>query len=449
MALSTGQKIGWGMADMGITTFVIVKQLLVFSFLTNFLGIDVIVAGWVTSCILVFDLVTDPIIGSMSDRTNSPLGRRAPWMLTGAVVMVGSMIAMFAIPREFDEITIIIWVALTFGLATIGFTMCAVPYSAMAGEITESAKERSSLTGWRAIFASIGILIGGGLWDYIANGTREGHFYAAIWVGCIMVASIWLSVLFTRNTPKKFSPSEVDMVSMAKYVFSNWAFMILTVLFGFITLAISILMAGAPFAATYIVQNEIPSALSPYAESFGILPMMFGPFILGTIVSQPLWVAVSDAFGKTIALIIGLGFYIIMLNIVFNSSPFIDITKVAGLFFLTGIGNGTYHQIPWAMYPDLMDVTRKKTGAAIEGAFSSVWYLGQKIANAFGPFVLSLVLGIYGFQETTTGSTAQTQEALDALIWGMTILPATIFGMTIIGLIFIYFPFAQRVLKQA
>ena len=279
MALSLGQKIGWGFADMGIGTFVIVKQLLVLAFLTNFLGVDVIVAGWVTSCILFFDLVTDPIIGSMSDRTDSPLGRRAPWMLWGAVIMAGSTIAIFAIPDGFSEIMVITWVGATFALATIGFTMCAVPYSAMAGEITESAKERSSLIGWRMVFASIGFLIAGGVWPYIAQDTKEGNLEAAFYIGGVMVAAIWLSVIFTRNTPKKFSPADADLASMARYVFSNWAFVVLVFLYGIMSLAISLIVAGTPFAAIYLVENELPSYLSEFAEQIGIQPMIFVSFV--------------------------------------------------------------------------------------------------------------------------------------------------------------------------
>ena len=69
--LTLGQKAGWGVADMGIVVFVIVKQLLVLSFLTNYLGIPVGLAGVVTTVVLVFDIITDPLIGYCSDCTKS------------------------------------------------------------------------------------------------------------------------------------------------------------------------------------------------------------------------------------------------------------------------------------------------------------------------------------------------------------------------------------------
>ena len=92
--LSLLQKAGWGLADMGIVVFVIVKQLLVLSFLTNYLGIPVGIAGALTTAVLVFDIITDPLVGYLSDRTKSRWGRRAPWMALGALVLVAGMIGL-------------------------------------------------------------------------------------------------------------------------------------------------------------------------------------------------------------------------------------------------------------------------------------------------------------------------------------------------------------------
>jgi len=87
MRLSVWQKVGWGIADMGVVVFIVVKQLLILNYLTSFLGVPVDIAGMVTTGVLVFDIITDPLIGALSDKTNSRFGRRAPWMFVGAVVM--------------------------------------------------------------------------------------------------------------------------------------------------------------------------------------------------------------------------------------------------------------------------------------------------------------------------------------------------------------------------
>jgi GPH family glycoside/pentoside/hexuronide:cation symporter len=84
MALTLGQKAGWGLADLGVVVFVVVKQLLVLAFLTSYLGVPAGIAGAATTGVLVFDMITDPVIGYLSDRTDSRFGRRAPWMVAGS-----------------------------------------------------------------------------------------------------------------------------------------------------------------------------------------------------------------------------------------------------------------------------------------------------------------------------------------------------------------------------
>jgi len=110
MALSLGQKAGWGLADMGVVVFVIVKQLLILNFLTAFLGVPVGVAGFVTTAVLIFDMITDPLIGYFSDRTVSRFGRRAPWMVVGALVMAAGMVALFTVPADLGQTGNLLWV---------------------------------------------------------------------------------------------------------------------------------------------------------------------------------------------------------------------------------------------------------------------------------------------------------------------------------------------------
>ncbi len=136
MSLTTGQKAGWGLADMGIVVFVIVKQLLILAFMNSFLGIPIAMAGAITTAVLVFDIISDPIIGYFSDKTVSRLGRRAPWMLLGAVILAVAIIGLFAVPEGFGTNESLIWVTIFFLIATLGFTMVSIPYGAMAGEMT-------------------------------------------------------------------------------------------------------------------------------------------------------------------------------------------------------------------------------------------------------------------------------------------------------------------------
>jgi len=442
MALSLSQKAGWGLTDMGVVVFVVVKQLLVFAFLTSVLGVPVGLAGAVTTAVLIFDVITDPLVGYLSDRTNSRWGRRAPWMAVGAVVMAGGMIGLFAVPEGLSLWGNIGWVAGFFVLATIGFTMVAIPYGAMSGEITQDPRERSAMTAWRMGFASVGILVGGALIPGLA--ASFGYTTAAIIVSPLIIGAIWLSLWATRKAPRIAAPSSLPPVGMARLVLSNRPFMVLALLYGLMTLAIALITAGLPFAAIYLIVDSGDTMLSGAARALTTLSLLFAAFVVGSILSQAVWVLLSRILTKVGALILGLGLYMALLYLLYTQLPSVDVTLVAGLFVLAGMTNGAYQQIPWAIYPDLMDVTRNETGEAIEGAFSAVWLFGQKVANALAPLVLGAILGLWGWQETTEGQTEQTEAALGALQVSITLVPAVILGLSLLGLAVFFLPALRR-----
>ena len=434
--LSVAQKAGWGLADMGIVVFVIVKQLLVLSFLTNYLNVPVGIAGLLTTSVLIFDIITDPIIGYLSDRTHSRWGRRVPWMVIGALILSGGIIGLFGVPQSLSLFGTIIWVGGFFALATVGFTMVAIPYGATAGEMTQDPKERSTMMGFRMAFASVGILLGGAVIPQLAGGTRDGHFIAAIYVAPIIILSIWGSLWSTRTAPRILSPSARGFMSTWLLVFKNKPFVILVCLYGIMTLAIALITAGLPFAAIYLIFDSGNSLLSPASSALGILSLLFACFVFGSILSQAFWVWMSARLGKVSALIFGLVIYIILLVAIFISLPSVDIMLIAILFVVAGMTNGAYQQIPWAIYPDLMDITRSESGDAIEGAFSAIWLFGQKVANAIAPLILSLILALFGWRESGEGFTDQVPEALRALQNSITILPAFILALAILGLFY-------------
>ena len=434
--LSVGQKAGWGLADMGIVVFVIVKQLLVLSFLTNYLNVPVGIAGLLTTSVLIFDIITDPIVGYLSDRTHSRWGRRVPWMVIGALILSGGIIGLFGVPQSLSLLGTIIWVGGFFALATVGFTMVAIPYGATAGEMTQDPKERSTMMGFRMAFASVGILLGGAVIPQLAGGTRDGHFIAAIYVAPIIILSIWGSLWSTRTAPRILSPSARGFMSTWLLVFKNKPFVILVCLYGIMTLAIALITAGLPFAAIYLIFDSGNSLLSPASSALGILSLLFACFVFGSILSQAFWVWMSARLGKVSALIFGLVIYIILLIAIFVNLPSVDIMLMAILFVVAGMTNGAYQQIPWAIYPDLMDITRSESGDAIEGAFSAIWLFGQKVANAIAPLILSLILALFGWRESGEGFTDQVPEALRALQNSITILPAFILALAILGLFY-------------
>ena len=298
------------------------------------------------------------------------------------------------------------------------------------------------MTAWRMGFASVGILVGGALLPGLAAGM--GYPAAAAVVSPLIVGAIWLSIWSTRKAPRVDLPSSLAPVAMARLVLGNRPFMVLVVLYGVMTMAIALITAGLPFAAIYLIVDSGDTLLSGAARALTTLSLLFAAFVVGSILSQAIWVGVSRLLGKAGALVLGLLLYVALLYGLFTQLPSADVTWIAALFVLAGMTNGAYQQIPWAMYPDLMDVTRAETGEAIEGAFSALWLFGQKVANAVAPLLLGAILAGFGWQETTQGQVDQTDAALGALRMSITLVPAAILALAVIGLVALYLPSLRR-----
>ena len=444
MALTWGQKAGWGLADMGVNVFVVVKQLLVFTFLTTFLGVPPGVAGLVTFSVLAFDVVTDPIVGYLSDRSRSRWGRRAPWIAVGALILAVSIVALFAVPEGMGWQANALWVTVFFGLASVGFTFVAIPYGAMAGEMTQDPVERSTMMAFRMTFASLGLLTAGALVPALAGNTRAGYASAVLVVAPVVVLTIWGMLAATRHAPQIATPATEGFGTVLRLVLGNRPFAVLVALYGVLTLGVALIAAGLQLAALYLM-TDAPGALSGLTGALGIFSTLFAMFILGSVISQFPWVWASARWGKVSALMMGLALYVVVLAVVWASLPATGVTAMAGLFLLAGAANGAYQQIPWAMYPDLMDVTRARDGTAIEGAFSAVWLFGQKVANALAPLALGVILQAAGWQASAQGVVTQTDAALSALRIALTLVPAAIFVAGGVGLWWVYRPLARHV----
>lgn len=121
------------------------------------------------------------------------------------MVMAAGMVGLFSVPAGLTGPAGLPWVLGCFVLATLGFTMVAIAYGAMSGEITPDPTERSAMTAWRMGLASLGLPVGSALIPAIAAG--PGYSVAAFAVSPPIVGAIWLSVFATRKAPRRIVAS--------------------------------------------------------------------------------------------------------------------------------------------------------------------------------------------------------------------------------------------------
>ena len=427
-------KMGYGVADLGINVFVVVKQILLLYFLTDVLAVPVGLAALITGSVLVLDIFTDPLMGWISDRTPSAVWRRRIYLPIGALLLASAVYLTFSPPLGWSRNAQAFWVWGFFALASLGFTAVVIPYSAMVAELTRDPIQRSQLLAWRMASAAFGLLLAGALWPILASPEGQASSRAALIFAPLILLPILIAFWVTRGF---HSPSSTAIAFSAQIraALKSRAFVMITLLYGVQTLATALLAAGIPYAARQLFTKADAVLLRPLVEPLGVQASIFAFFILGAMVSQPLWATLSGRYGKLWTYRLSTLYYgvtlLLLVPVLWGSS----LDLLCFFVLLLGIGNGAYQQVPWSLAADISAETAAKEAVKLEGSFAGFWLLGQKIANAIGPMLFGLLLALAGYSaELVEAGLLQSAEVKQTIRLAMSLLPALLF-LASLGLI--------------
>jgi len=142
-----GTLVAYGLGDIyGGGSFMIVGLLFMF-YLTEVVGLSPALAGLVFGIGKVWDAVTDPLMGYISDRTQSRFGRRRVYFLAGIIPIAISFILMWVPLRVHSQGALFAYYSVAYILFATVFTMVMIPYSALAAELSGDYKVRNRLSG--------------------------------------------------------------------------------------------------------------------------------------------------------------------------------------------------------------------------------------------------------------------------------------------------------------
>ena len=399
-----------------MSVFATVTSLLLLNFLTAFLGVPAIWAAVAIFVPKVWDIITDPIIGYLSDRTRSEWGRRRPYLLVGSIVLGCAYFLMFAVPDFSDPMSRALYVAVMFTAAATGYALFSVPYVALPAEMTQAYHERTKLVSFRVVFLLLGILVAGAVAPIIVESVatsrspnpsaldfRHGYRVMGMSLGTIITMSMLWTFFALRHAPQKDAVDSTSSIRQQLIVaFRNRPFFQLLLPYFMQLLAVNCTVASMPFFVQYILGNR-----NAFASTFLCL-------IVPSILAMPLWAFFSRRFGKLSAYMMSIALFTAALLSLLWADP----TRM-GFFYvqmgLAGVAYAGTQLFPFAMLPDVIQLDEHLSGLRREGAYTGVWMAGEKTGVAFGTFLAGAILAICGFQESTTGATEQTEAA----IWGV------------------------------
>ena len=412
-------KAGYGVGDLGINIFLVSTGMFMLYFLTDTLHINPAVAGMALIIPRIWDAVADPIMGTLSDRTRSRMGRRRPYLLGGAFAFAGAFALMFSAPNLSSAFAGPVAMCLLYALACTGFTIFFIPYASMSAEMTEDYAERTSLTGFRMSFAVVGGLVGGGATVALVKagggGTAGFQRMGLSFAGVILFTSL---VAFFATRSARVTEAGAHSLSFRAQldaVRKNRPFLVLMLTFLLQSMAVGTLMAGLIYFLKHVLRQPETAMGSVFGVFYGCI-----------VVSMPLWVWISKKVGKVTAYFSGVLLFSCALLGTLAAGPG-SMGLFYGLLAGCGVGCGAFYLFPFSMLPDTIDHDELSTGARREGVFNGIWASGQKTAYSLAPAMVGLAMQLSGFEPNLPEGQAQGPSASLGIRLVFCVVPAVCF----------------------
>lgn len=345
-------------------------------------------AGIVILLTRLWDFVTDPLFGWLSDKTRSRFGRRIPWMILAWAPLSYATYKLFIPPSEAGTLYLAVW---SFVLFTAG-TALFMPYTAMGAELSTGYHQRSRVFLYRHVFAALGTLIAALLF-VVANQFSTSYFPERETLKLIAWAGISLlpiPLLFTAwkvrelPLPAGHEQRTVNWRSGLKLMLANKPYMrILGCYFA------NGLANAFPLTLFFFFIKQV---LEQPDWAVIYLPVYFVSAIAGT----PLWLFIANRFGKHIAWRMAL----IMAIAAFSVVPFLGSGDAIAFLLVTlvaGVTLGADLAMPASMLADAVDQDVLETGKRRTGIYFAVWGMAAKFAAALVVGVSLEWLDVVGF----------------------------------------------------
>jgi glycoside/pentoside/hexuronide:cation symporter, GPH family len=392
-------------------------------FMTDVAGLSLSNAALVILIGRVWDAVTDPVMGYLTDRTRSRWGRRRVYLLFGAIPF-GLLFAMLWFrPATQNPLLLTAYFTVVYLLYVIMYTMITMPYFALTPEMTQDYDERTSLTMYRMAFSIIGSLVAFTIPLLIigemhpANSPRV--FLMGIIFGTICAVPPLLAFFGSRERPEYYTQSQPGLRESLTAVRKNRPFLFSAGIFLFTWSAIDIIQVFMLYFLKYRMHLE--------AQSDTIL----GTIFITALVVLPLWNWISEKTDKRKAYVVGMIFLSAVMVTLIMLSPASSFALVIAIAILAGIGVSAVHVLTWSIIPDAVEMDELATGKRHEGIFYSMATFLKKCASALlvpGSLLVLQWSGYVSNAAVQTPSTILAIRGLMGLLPSVLLLTGTLFA---------------------
>ncbi len=435
--------LGWAIGTLGVSLQLNTFNVMTLFFLVTVLHIEPWIAGAAITASKLYDAVTDPLMGSLSDRTRSRWGRRRPWLLVGGLGCGLAFAALYSIPPLPAQTLLISLVTAALLLLSTFYTVFNVPYLAMPAEMTDDYHERSVMMSYRVFLISIGTFVGVSAAPAIVAWFQESlelpahaaYRYMGWLIGLVMSAAMLASFFGTRHARSTVAtPVAIGGRERLRLLLSNRPFL----------LFMGIKLAGL-FALASVLASQLFFVVYLMQRSTAIVGLYGALQLAGQVVAIPAWLWLARRAGKARVLWISSLLMLVISATWLLSGPAEPLWIYAVRGLALGLaGSGTILGTQ-AILPDIMEYDYRRTGLRREGIYAGVASFIEKISGALAGITIGGFLSLMQF-DRNLGPGEQPESALLAIMACMALVPMASYALKLLLLYF--FRLDERTLKN-
>ena len=431
--ISFGEKLAYALGDAGAGGITWKIMSIAFPlYFTNVFGLTFADAAALMLVARIFDVVTDPVMGSLADRTQSRWGTYRPWLIFGAIPF-GLVFALLLHTPDLGPTGKRIYAYGLYLLMMAIYTAVNVPYGSLLGVMTDDDDQKNKFSSFRMVGAYAMGFITLLSFPYIQKwvGGTEAHQYTVIGAmfGFLAAAMTFICGLCTKE---RIKPKRAEKYSFSQFVnlFKNKPWIYLTLMGICTNFFNGFRYAVAGYLFTYCLNGDV--TVGSFIINFTVM-MAFGE------VTCMIFGALSPAFTKKVGSKRMAFVWSALICLVFSVAFFFVpmdpkyIWLMIALVVLTSVGVGFYSPLLWSMYADVADYATEKFGTSSTGLIFSSGTMAQKLGGAISGSLIAMLLGIAGLVSSTDMATGETivtitnEENVKTMIWLLfSIVPAVI-----------------------
>jgi GPH family glycoside/pentoside/hexuronide:cation symporter len=436
-----GQKAAFGAGHLVLNLLPGALGIFMFFLLTAF-GMDPVLAGLLGGLPRIFDAITDPIMGFISDNTKSKYGRRRPYIFVGAILSGVLFAVLWQLDADNSQ-TYNFWYFLIFSLLfLVGNTMFATPLVGLGYEMTSDYNERTRLMAFSQTIGQIAWMIVPWFWVLIADedlfatqaiGVRQ----LSVMVGGVCLVLGILPAIFCRGLDggnmenrkeislKSLGANLKELFAGIVQVSKNRPFMKLCGATFLVFNGFQLVASFSFFIIVYYMFNGDFAAAGNWPAWFSTITAVVTAFAVIPVISK-----LSDVYGKRSAFIISTAISIVGYILKWwgfdPGNPWLMFMPIPFMAF----GLGGLFTLMMSMTADVCDLDELENGMPRkEGTFGAIYWWMVKMGQALALVLQGFVLKMVGF---ISDAPTQTAETMTNLRIADIVIPVATAGIAII-----------------